>query len=139
VSDASERGFIAAELAMGLGLLVFPVALLVLTLPGWSERQATARVISREVARRIAREGVCDTGAARALGVTMARNLGVPSDGFEVEVSCPGGAELTPGADVEARVTVRIPAVDIPGIGAVGAWSWTARHREPVDRYGAAP
>ena len=139
MNAGSERGFIATELAMGLGLLVFPVALLVLTLPGWSERQATARVIAREVARRFAREGVCDRGAARALGATMARNLGVPADGFDVAVTCPGGAELTPGADVEARVTVQIPAVDIPGIGAVGAWSWTARHREPVDRYGAAP
>jgi len=139
VTGASERGFIAAELAMGIGLLVFPIALLVLTLPGWSERRATARVITREVARRIARDGVCDRGAARALGVTMARNLGVPADGIEVDVVCPGGAALTPGADVEARVTVRMPAVEIPGIGAVGSWSWTARHREPVDRYGAAP
>ena len=139
MSERSERGFIATELAMGIGLLVFPVALLVLTLPGWSERQATARVITREVARRIAREGVCDVSAARALGATMARNLGVPSDGFTVDVSCPGGAVLTPGGDVEARVTVRMPAVEIPGIGAVGAWSWTARHREPVDVYGSSP
>ncbi len=105
MTGGSERGFIAAELAMGIGLLVFPVALLVLTLPGWSERQATARVIAREVARRIVRDGVCDRGAARALGVTMARNLGVPADGSEVDVVCPGGAVLTPGADVEARVT----------------------------------
>jgi hypothetical protein len=139
VNDASERGFIATELALGLGLLVFPVALLVLTLPGWSERQATARVIAREVARRSAREGVCDEAAARSLAVTMARNLGVPADDFGVEVVCPGGAVLSPGADVEARVTVRMPAVEIPGIGAVGAWSWTAHHREPVDRYGGLP
>jgi hypothetical protein len=139
VTGESERGFIAAELAMGIGLLVFPIALLVLTLPGWSERQATARAITREVARRIAREGVCDRDAARSSGVTMARDLGVPTDGIEVDVVCPGGAVLTPGADVEARVTVRMPAVEIPGIGAVGSWSWTARHREPVDRYGAAP
>jgi hypothetical protein len=34
-----------------------------------------------------------------------------------------------------ASVTVSMPAVDIPGIGAVGAWSWTAEHREPVDQY----
>jgi hypothetical protein len=139
VSRSPEHGFIATELAMGLGLLVLPVALLVLTLPGWSERQATARVISREVARRIAREGVCDRAAGRELGVTMARNLGVPVDGLDVVVVCPGGAELTPGADVEAQVTVPMPAVEIPGIGAVGEWSWTARHREPVDRYGASP
>ena len=139
MNRSSESGFVATELALGVGLLVIPVALLVLTLPGWSERQVTARVISREVARRAARDGVCDSAAARALGVTMAHNLGVPSDGFAVELACPDGSELTPGSDIEVRVTVAMPAVQLPGIGAVGAWSWTARHREPVDRYAAAP
>ena len=123
---------------LALGLLVLPVALLVLTLPGWSDRQVTARVISREVARRTAREGVCDVAAARALTATMAANLGVPSSELSTDVSCADGAVLEPGADVEARVTVLMPAVEVPGIGAVGAWSWTARHREPVDRYASA-
>src|SRR5206468_8349725 len=114
-----------------------PVALLVLTLPRWSERQAVARVIGREVARRIARDGLCDRGAAEALGATMARNLGVSPRDIAVELTCAAGAELAPGSDVEARVTVSMPAVQVPGVGAVGAWSWTARHREPVDRYAA--
>jgi hypothetical protein len=133
-----ESGFVATELVLGIGLLVVPVALVVLTLPGWSERQVTARVISREVARRITRDGECDVAGARAVGATMARNLGVPAEQVTVEVSCADGAGLAPGSDVEARVTVAMPAVDLPGIGAVGAWSWTARHREPVDRYAAA-
>ena len=68
----------------------------------------------------------------------MAHNLGVPSDGFAVELACADGSELPPGSDLEASVTVAMPAVQLPGIGAVGAWSWTARHREPVDRYAAA-
>ncbi len=80
---------------------------------------------------------MCDLGSVRALGVTMARNLGVPADDVSVEVSCADGAELVPGSDVEARVTVRMPAVELPGLGAVDTWSWTARHREPVDRYAA--
>ena len=138
MTRSSEAGFVATELALGVGLLVFPVALLVLTLPGWSERQVTARVISREVARRVAREGVCDAAAARALGAAMAHNLGVPGDGRRSTCRCSDGTPLPPGSDIEARVTVTIPAVQVPGIGAVGAWSWTARHREPVDRYVAA-
>ena len=75
----SESGFVATEFAFGVAVLVLPVALLVLTFPRWSERQVTARVIAREVARRAARDGLCDTGAARAVGATMARNLGVAS------------------------------------------------------------
>ena len=133
-----ETGFVATELAFGVAVLVLPVALLVLTFPRWSERQVTARVIAREVARRSARDAVCDRGAAQVLSATMARNLGVAPGDVMVDLDCDDGTELVPGSDVEARVTVAMPAVQVPGLGAVGAWSWTARHREPVDRYASA-
>lgn len=133
-----DGGYVATEFALGVVALVVPVALVVLTLPRWSERQVTARSISHEVARVTAREGVCDRGAAVALGTTMAHNLGVPSGDVTVGLSCRDGEVLTPGSDVEAVVTVAMPAVQLPGVGAVGAWAWTARHREPVDRYAAA-
>jgi cytochrome c-type biogenesis protein CcmH/NrfG len=138
VTRGSESGFVATEFAFGVAVLVLPVALLVLTFPRWSERQVTARVIAREVARRSARDGVCELGAARALGATMARNLGVAPGEVSVELACVDGAALAAGSDVEAQVTVAMPAVQLPGVGAVGAWSWTARHREPVDRYASA-
>jgi hypothetical protein len=134
----AESGFVATEFAFGVAVLVLPVALLVLTFPRWSERQVTARVIGREVARRAASDGICDQGAARALGATMARNLGVAPADVSVDLRCADGIGLEPGADVEAAVTVTMPAVQVPGFGAVGAWSWTARHREPVDRYASA-
>jgi hypothetical protein len=135
MTRTGESGFVATEFALGVVVLLVPVALLVLTLPGWSERQVTARVIGREVARRAARDGLCDQAAARSLGATMARNLGVPPRELTIELSCVDGASVVPGSDVEARVTVAMPAVHLPGLGAVGGWSWTARHREPVDRY----
>jgi hypothetical protein len=138
VTRGTESGFVATEFAFGVAVLVLPVALLVLTFPRWSERQMTARVIAREVARRTARDGVCDDGAARALGATMARNLGVAPRDVVVDLTCADGAGLAPGSDVEASVTVAMPAVQVPGVGSVGAWSWTARHREPVDRYVSA-
>src|SRR4029450_3785955 len=61
---SDERGYVAGELAIVIGLLVFPVALLVLTLPTWSERQTTARSVARELARVIAVAGVCDRQGA---------------------------------------------------------------------------
>ena len=80
---SGERGYVAGELALGIGLLVFPVALLVLTLPTWSERQTTARSIAREVSRVVAVAGVCDRTAASQTGYEMARNLGLaPGDIF---------------------------------------------------------
>jgi hypothetical protein len=138
VSRRSESGFVATEFAFGVAVLVLPVVLLVLTFPRWSERQVTARVIAREVARRAARDGMCDVSVARALGTTMARNLGVAAGDVGVELVCADGSALAAGSDIEARVTVAMPAVQMPGVGAVGAWSWTARHREPVDRYVSA-
>jgi hypothetical protein len=134
-----ERGFAATELALGVGVLLLPVALLVLTIPTWSERQTTARVIAREVARAVAALGVCDGGEARALGALVARNLGLPPADVNVSLDCAAGAFLDAGGDVGAVVTVRMPAVHLAAIGDVGAWSWTARHRQPVDTYASAP
>jgi hypothetical protein len=134
----SDRGFVAIEFVLGIGLLVVPVALLVLTLPGWSERQSVARVIAREAAVRVAAVGICDSEMARQLGAAMAENLAVPVADITVRLGCLPGAALPPESEVEADVTVTIPGVVIPGIGTIGAWSWTARHREPVDRYAAA-
>ncbi len=130
-----DAGYVAAELALGVGLLVFPVAILVLTLPTWSERQASARAIAREVARTVAVDGVCDREGAADVGATMAANLGLRNGDIDVALECGPGARLPRGGGVTARVTVRMPAVEIPSIAAVGAWSWTAHHTEPVDQY----
>ena len=130
-----ESGYVAAELAIGVGLLLFPVALLVLTLPSWSERQTTARAIAREVGRVVAVRGVCDRDRAVGTAASMAVNLGLAPSELDVALDCAAGARLERGSDLHVAVTVRVPAVDIPGIGAVGEWSWTAHHDEPVDQY----
>jgi hypothetical protein len=134
-SRSRESGYVAAELALGVGLLVFPVALLVLTLPTWSERQTTARSIAREVSRVVAVAGVCDRGRAVETGHDMARNLGLSPSDVDVQLDCVPGGRLPRGGTVRASVTVAVPAVMFPGIGSVGAWSWTAHHSEPVDQY----
>jgi hypothetical protein len=130
-----ERGYVAGELALGIGVLLVPAALLVLTLPTWSERQTTARSIAREVSRLVAVGGTCDRGRAVELGHDMARNLGLPPGDVDVQLDCLGGARLPRGGSVRASVTVAVPAVARPGIGSVRAWSWTAHHSEPVDQY----
>lgn len=135
--DEGERGFVATELVAGLALLLLPVALVVLTLPTWSERQSAARAIARETARETARGGVCDAGRADSLAAEMGRNLGLPSGTASIALGCAPGEVLTPGGDVEVAVTVRMPAVHLPAIGDVASWTWTARHRQPVDTYGA--
>ena len=135
----AERGFAAMELVLGIGVLLLPVALIVLTIPTWSERQTTARVMAREIARAAAARGMCDRAAARGLAVTMAENLGLPAGDAQVDLDCVQGAALSGGSDVQAIVPVRMPAVHIAAVGDVGEWEWTARHRQPVDPYVGAP
>jgi hypothetical protein len=130
-----ERGFVAAELALGVGLLLFPVALLVLTLPTWSERQATGRAIAREVARTVAVEGTCDQAAANDVVRTMAGNLGLDPADVSVALNCTSGSPLPRGGSLTASVTVLIPAVAIPTIAQVGQRHWTTRHTEAIDPY----
>ena len=134
-----QGGFVATELVAGMALLLLPVACLVLTLPTWSERTTTARAIAREVARLVARSGACDGDAAGDLTTVMARNLGLGDRDAAVRLDCRPGAPLPPGGEVEAVVTVRMPGVGLPAIGAVGEWHWSASHRQPVDRYASDP
>ncbi|MGH9025651.1 MAG: hypothetical protein ACRDWD_05960 [Acidimicrobiia bacterium] len=130
-----DRGFVAIELAFGAGLLLIPVAMLVLTVPSWSERQATARAIVREVTRSAAVTGVCDPAAAETIADTMAANLGVDPAEVRLDLQCFPGQRLPRGGEITASVTVRMPAVHIPGVTDVATWRWTARHAEPVDPY----
>ncbi len=128
----------AAELALGIGVLLLPVAFVVLTIPSWSERQTTGRAIAREVGRAVARDGWCDTGLANDLAGVMAGNLGLARSDVQVGLDCASGDTLAAGSDLAVSVTVRMPAVHLPALGTVGEWSWTARHQQPVDLYGSA-
>lgn len=130
-----QRGSVAIELALGAGLLLIPVAMLVLTVPTWSERQATARAIVREISRSAAIAGTCDPGAANAIARSMAANLGLDPADVRAELDCVAGRLLPRGGRITAGVTVRMPAARIPGVTDVAAWSWTVRHTEPVDPY----
>lgn len=134
---SSEGGFVATELALGIGVLLLPVVVVVLTIPTWSERQTTARAIAREVARVVARDGFCNHVVAHGLAELMAANLGLDRGDLQVELDCVPNAQLAPGDEVQVSVTVQMPAVHLPALGSVGAWSWTARHRQPVDLYGS--
>ena len=130
-----EFGFVAIELALGVGLLLLPVTLLVLTFPTWAEYQSTARVAAQEAARTAVLAQDLADGQAR--GEELARQI-FSNHGLDraaIDIRWSGAETLGRGATVTAHVTVRMPALDIPGIGRAGRWSWTASHGEQIDQY----
>jgi hypothetical protein len=134
-----ERGFVAIELAAGAALLVFPVALLVASLPGWFDRQSLARPAAPDAARAVALDGTCRPELASDAVARIMRGDGLDPSEVGVELECDTGSVLERDGVVTARVTIDMPAVAVPLVGSVGAWKWTAAHREPVDPYGSRP
>ena len=133
----AERGSAPIELALGVGLLVLPVALAVVTFPTWVERQSMARLAAQEAARTVvlASDGTAGVAAAAALVGQIAVNHGLPASDVALAVD----GTLTRGGAVTAAVTVAFPAAVFPGFGTVGAVSWTVRHTEQVDAYRSFP
>jgi hypothetical protein len=135
-----EGGYVAAEFALGVCVIVLPVTLIVLALPIWSERQAMAQRAANESAREMVLADSWPTGVAAADRVVaeVASNYGVPrSDVRGPDLSAGGG--LATGQTVVSQVTVRMPLMAIPLVGRVGSWSWTAVHAERVDDYRSFP
>lgn len=134
-----ERGAVALELALGMGLLVLPIALLVAVFPGWAERTAMARVAAQEAARVAALSESSGEGiaAGEALALQIAANHDVPPSEVSTDISVPvdSAGDLRRGGEVVASVTVAIhmPALPLTGSG----WSvdWTITHRERIDDY----
>jgi hypothetical protein len=132
---AGDRGYVSLEFALGLALLVLPVALLVLALPTWFARQELGRLAAQQAAR----EAVISESPGRGeqAAAEIAANGGLAPG--RVTVRYAGSSSFAPGGLVTVAVTVPIPAAVIPGIGTVGSFSWTATFSERVDQYRSAP
>ena len=128
-----QAGFMAAEYALGVALLLIPVGLVVITLPEWPARQGVARVAATEAARTAVQQSDWRSATAAGAGAAdeVARNYGVATG--DLVVSIAGG--LGRGQTVTARVAIRMPAINVTAIGGVGSWTWTAVHAEQVDQY----
>jgi Flp pilus assembly protein TadG len=137
-SRRREHGFITVEFVLGVALFLIPVGILVISLPHWPARQATARAAASEAAR----SAVQHTDMAQATAAAQeAARLAATNHGLD-----PADVELLPlvgsvarNGTITVRVNVRMPAVAIPGLASAGEWTWTAEHTEAVDRYRSYP
>lgn len=136
-----EAGMVAAELAAGLGLLVLPIALLVVSLPVWSEVGSMARVAAQQAARAavLADSDAEAAAAAQAAAAQVAANhgraLAAPVSLAGTLRADPGDAAAAPQQLITATVTVELPLVALPFIGDVLPVGWQTSHSQPVDVY----
>jgi len=129
---SGAAGFVAIELVLAIGLLLFPVVMLVGSLPRWSERQHAAIVAAREAARVAGTDWPADGGVdARRVADEVLASYGIaPADARVVVASPPGRGEL-----LRVTVTIRMPALTVPLLASVGAWSWSANESVRIDDY----
>lgn len=137
MTPRGEHGAVPLELALGVGLLVLPIAALVIVFPTWAERQSMARLAAQEAARTVvlADDWAAGTEAGGRLAHQIARNHELEPDDLSISFT----GSLARGAVVRASVTVAFPLVAVPGIGDAGGWSWTVTHAERVDDYRSFP
>lgn len=146
-----ESGFTAVEWTLGLGLIVLPLVIAVMSIAPMLDRLSTARTIAQESARTMVLAEDWETGEAAAIDLAhqVARNHGIDDAEW-----CPGApAEgclsmritgTTPGVlgrGEEVYVTVQVPAaaVTIPFIGEFVAFTLTGTHTERIDDYRSFP
>jgi len=128
-----ETGSAPISLALGVGLLIFPVLLLVLSLPTWEARTVDARDAAAAAARALVSADSWSDGVASADAAVadIAAVDGVASEDLTVSYS----GSLQRGATVAAQVTVTIPAGRIPGIGTFATMHYSATSAQQVDDY----
>jgi hypothetical protein len=140
-----DSGHAGVELALGVAVLILPVALMVLAFGPWSERRVLAEAAAAEVARHVAVH--LEIGGAVALLERMADGHGL--DGSQVRLGwCgappaslgagAGGCSLSRGSEVSATVEVWTPLVATPW-GAVGGLWVRGEHSEWIDLYRSMP
>lgn len=140
---SGDRGSVGLELALGLGLLVLPVAMLVAVFPGWAERTAMARVAAQEAARIAVLADDPDDGeiAGVAFADQIARNHGVPAQDLTTTVLVPRDPDGSParGGEASATVSVVIRLPELALTGGAKAFSWSVTHAERIDDYRSFP
>ena len=128
-----DCGSAAIEMPLAVALLLLPIAIIVMLIPQWPERQTVARAAAKDAATVYANAPDATTGAALAeASVTQAAaNYGLSADALTVQLS----GEWCRACSVTASVTVDIPAIDVPFAGTIGSVAWTTTSSARIDDY----
>jgi hypothetical protein len=145
--DRGERGVAPIELALGILVILIPLALIALSFGPTLERRVFVRTAAAETARFIV---LSEGDEARALDQLrqMAQNSGIDPAGLRLALcggpaspvleapasTCMGPEGLGRGTEVEVWLEADVPVMPVPRIDrAIVRVSY--RHVEMVDRY----
>ena len=132
-TPTNDAGSAPLSLVLGLGLLVIPVLLLVLSIPTWEARTVDARDAAATAARVLVTADNWSDGVSAANQAVS--EIGSSDRLSSSDMTAVYDGSLTRGSTVTVDVTVVIPATEIPLIGAVGSVHYTATSSELVDEY----
>lgn len=140
----SERGSAPLELALGLGLLLLPMAMTLLAFVPVLHRRSLAGELANQTAALLAIGRPVDE--VLALLEEDASFAGIPSGeigvGLCVSAGAPGrvvgSCEVRPGTVVSVTVVVPGPSIPVP-FGIVGAGPVSATNVRLVDRHRSLP
>ena len=121
---------------LGVGLLMFPLVMLVAAIPTWIEAKSMGELAAPGGS---AGDGPCQTAMPRALlrGTAVAQQIAQNHGFSSVAVTFDGTLDW--GETVTANVTVPIPVLAVPGIGTFAGSNVTLSHAERVDDYRSFP
>lgn len=136
-----EDGHAGVELAMAAGLLLLPVALVVMSLGPWSERRVDAEAMAAEAARAAVLElevaaGVAQVAAATTMLGLEPHRVRVGWCGTQPELlgGESGNCSFGRGSVVSVTVELWTPLIATPW-GPVGGLWVIGEHSEPIDLY----
>jgi hypothetical protein len=139
LSLRADRGHAGIELALGVGLLMLPAALVVLGFGPWSERAVLAEAVAAEASRAAVIQLAVAEG--NAIASEMAANYGLAPDqirlgwcGATPSVGGSGDCLFDRGGTVGVAVSVWVPLVNTPWGSMGGIWVERS-HAEVVDLY----
>ena len=137
----TDSGHAGVEFALAVGVLLFPVALVVTAFGPWSERRVEAEAMAAEAARAVVLELDHSSGQTQLIADAGTLNIDlshVRAGWCGASPSpMPGPAGLCPltrGSVVSVTVELWTPLISTPWGPVGGLWA-TADHTEPIDLY----
>jgi hypothetical protein len=133
VTRRRDDGFVAIEWVAAIAMLLLPAVVLVATLPAWAERRHAATVAAREAARELQQHWPAgDPAEAELVARYVAADHGIRARDVSVRVLAVGAV---PGDQIRVEVRVSMPAIAVPGLERVGAWTYSTVASLRVDDY----